>query len=158
SDINSFDLLSAVQYPDPTSGDPSASQQETYTVNALGQAKTFAGRNGGVPSNGSVHAYSYDVLGRMTADAVTQLGAGVDGAVRRLETAYDGQGHAYLFTSYDAATGGNVVNQVQDAFNGLGQLTQQWQSHSGAVNTSTTPSVQYAYAEMAGGANNSRPV
>src|SRR5262249_54154501 len=29
-------------------------------------------------------------------------------------------------------------------------------SHSGAVNTSTTPVVQYAYNEMAGGANNSR--
>ena len=45
---------------------------------------------------------------------------------------------------------------MQRAFNGLGQLTQEWQSHSGAVNTSTTPSVQYAYSEMSGGANHSR--
>jgi hypothetical protein len=50
-----------------------------------------------------------------------------------------------------------VVNQVQRAFNGLGQLTQEWQSHSGVVNTGTTPSVQYAYTLMAGGVNNSRP-
>jgi len=48
------------------------------------------------------------------------------------------------------------VNQLQRKFNGLGQLTQEWQSHSGAVNTSTTPSVQYAWSEMSGGANHSR--
>ena len=67
---------------------------------------------------------------RLTADAVTTLGSGVDGAVRRIEIAYDGQGNAYLVTSYDAASGGNVVNQVQREFNGLGQLTKEWQAHS----------------------------
>jgi RHS repeat-associated protein len=45
---------------------------------------------------------------------------------------------------------------VQRKFNGLGQLIQEWQSHLGAVNTGSTPSVQYAYSEMAGGANHSR--
>jgi hypothetical protein len=30
---------------------------------------------------------------------VTTLGSGVDGSVRRIETAYDGQGNAYLITS-----------------------------------------------------------
>ena len=43
-----------------------------------------------------------------------------------------------------------------DVYNGLRQLTGEYQSHSGAVNTSTTPEVQYAYVEMASGANNSR--
>src|SRR5207249_4953898 len=38
-----------------------------------------------------------------------------------------------------------------------GQLTTEWQSHSGAVNTGSTPKVQYAYSEMSGGANHSRP-
>jgi RHS repeat-associated protein len=42
------------------------------------------------------------------------------------------------------------------AYNGLGQLTQEWQSHSGAVNTSITPNVQYGYTLMSGGVNNSR--
>ena len=41
-------------------------------------------------------------------------------------------------------------------FDGLGQLTTEYQSHSGAVNTSTTTSVQYAYSEMVSGANHSR--
>jgi hypothetical protein len=66
-------------------------------------------------------------------------------------------GRAYLFTTYDAYTAGNVVNQVQRDFNGLGQFTKEYQSHSGAVNTGTTPKVQYAYSEMTGGANHSRP-
>jgi RHS repeat-associated protein len=87
---------------------------------------------------------------------VTTLGSGVDGAVRRIETAYDGQGNPYLVTSYDAATGGSVVNQVRRAYNGLGQLTTEWQAHSGTVNTSTTPAVGYTYSEMPSGANHSR--
>ena len=45
---------------------------------------------------------------------------------------------------------------MQRQFNGLGQLTAEYQSHSGAVNLATTPKVQYAYSEMAGGANHSR--
>src|SRR5262249_46027184 len=43
-------------------------------------------------------------------------------------------------------------------FNGLGQMTKEYQSHSGAVNTSTSPNVQYAFSEMSGGANHSRLV
>jgi len=151
SDVNSNDILAAMQFPDKTTGLPSASEQVTYTTNALGDTKTVTDRNG------NVHTLSYDVLGRVTSDAVTTLGTGVDGSIRRMETAYDTQGNAYLLTSFDAPTAGNIVNQVQRSFNGLGQLTAEYQSHSGAVNTSTTPKVQYAYTEMAGGVNNSRP-
>jgi YD repeat-containing protein len=157
SAVNSNDLLAAVVQPDPATGAyPTsgnlAANRVAYTRNALGQA------TGTVDPLGTAHAYSYDVLGRPLADSVTALGTGVDGAVRRLETAYDTAGRAYLYTSYDAASGGNVVNQVRDAFNGLGQLTDRYQEHGGAVNTSSTPAVRYAYAEMAGGQNNSRLV
>src|SRR5207248_7421676 len=120
----------AVEYPDPSTGSPSSSSEDTLTYNRLGQVKTRTDRNG------TVHTYTYDVLGRVVSDAITTLGMGVDGAVRRIETAYDGQGNAYLVTSYDAASSGSVVNQVQRAFNGLGQLTQEYQSVSSAVNTS----------------------
>ena len=51
-----------------------------------------------------------------------------------------------------------MVNQVQRAYNGLDQLTTEYQAQGGAVNLSTTPKVQYAYSEMASGANNSRLV
>src|SRR5207245_466148 len=134
----------------PTAVNPSSSQQGPYTVNALGDIKTYTDRDG------NVHTYTYDVLGRLTADAVTTLGTGVDGTIRRIETAYDTGDRPYLFTSYNAASGGSIVNQVQDAYNGLGQLTEEWQSHSGAVNTSTSPNVQYSYTLMSGGVNNSR--
>ena len=152
SAINSNDLLAATLYPDQTTGQPSASQEETYTYNALGQIASMTDRNG------STHQYSYDVLGRQTSDTVTTLGTGVDGSVRRIDTAYDQQGNPYLFTSYADTAGTTVVNQVEDLFNGLGQLTTEYQSISGAVDMSTTPSVQYAYTEMSGGQNNSRLV
>jgi RHS repeat-associated protein len=137
-------------HPDKSTGSASSSEKESYTVNSLGQTLTYTDRNG------SVHTLGYDVLGRLVSDAVTTLGSGVNGDVRRMETAYDTAGRAYSFTSYDAATGGNIVNQVQREFNGLGQVTKEYQAHSGAVNTSTTPQVQYTYSEMASDANHSR--
>ena len=69
---------------------------------------------------------------------------------------YDTAGRVEKLTSYDAASGGTVVNEVQRAYNGLGQLTKEYQEHSGAVNTGTSLKVQYAYSEMASGANHSR--
>src|SRR5438128_5711644 len=89
-------------------------------------------------------------------DTCSSQGTGCSMLADLKRKAYDTGGRPYLFTSYDAATGGNIVNQVQRAYNGLEQLTAEYQSHSGPVNTSTTPAVQYAY--MAGGANNSRLV
>ena len=114
STINSNDMLATVEWPDPSTGAPSTSSEETYTVNAVGQNITYTDRDG------TVHGYTFDVLGRQTSDAVTTLGTGVDGAVRRIDTAYDTQGNAYLKTTYTASSGGSIVNQVQDVYNGLG--------------------------------------
>jgi RHS repeat-associated protein len=150
SGVESNDLVRATRWPDPATGAASPAQEDLVTVNALGQVATATDRTG------TTHAYTYDVLGRVTADAVTALGAGVDGAVRRIATAYDGQGNPSLVTGYTAASGGSVVNQVKRDFNGLGQLTADTQSHAGAVGPST-PKVQYAYSAMPGGANHSRP-
>jgi hypothetical protein len=44
---------------------------------------------------------------------------------------------------------------VPRKFSGFGQLIEEWQAHGGAVNTSTSPNVQYTYTEAAS-ANNSR--
>ena len=149
SGLNSNDMIKEVRYPDPSTGASSSTDKDTITVNALGQKLTVTDRNG------TTHTYTYDVLARQIADAVTTLGSGVDGTVRRITTGYGPLNTGYLFTSYDAASGGNVVNQVKDEFNGLGQVTKEWQEHSGAV-TGTSANVQYAYSEMAGGANHSR--
>lgn len=85
-------------------------------VSAQGQVVAMTDRNG------TVHGYSYDAVGRMTADAVTTLGTGVDGTIRRQEYRYDALGRGTLLTAYDAVEGGAVVNEVRRAYNGLGQL------------------------------------
>ena len=153
SAINSNDVVGETRWPDPSTGAASAAEKDTVTVNALGQAVQTTDRNG------TVHALTYDALGRFAEDAVTLLGVGVDGAVRRVGVGYDGQGNASLVTSYSAASGGSVVNQVSRAYDGLGQLTSEVQSHAGAV-TGSTPAVRYGYdfASGAGGANRSRQV
>jgi RHS repeat-associated protein len=147
--ISSNDLLASTTYP--ANG---KTNTESYSYNALGQKLMFTDRNG------TVHSYSYDVLGRPTSDAVTTLGSTVDGTVQRIDTGYDTGGRPYLYTSYSTPAGTTIVNQVEDLYNGLGQLLTEYQSHSGAVNLSTTPKVQYAYSFVAtsGGPNHSRLV
>ena len=148
STLNSNDLLRRVIYPDSAD----STDNVEYTYNRQGQVLTMRDQNG------SVHSYSYDKLGRQTQDRVTTLGSGVDGAVRRIGTSYEKRGLVEKITSYDdAAVGsGNVVNEVQNAYNDFSQLTAQYQAHGGAVNTGTSPKVQYAYAN--GSANHVRPV
>ena len=50
---------------------------------------------------------------------------------------------------------GSFVNETQFAYNDFGQLITDYQAHGGAVNTSTSPKVQYGYA--AGSDNSVRP-
>ncbi|MBW3540456.1 MAG: RHS repeat-associated core domain-containing protein [Planctomycetes bacterium] len=85
------------------------------------------------------------------------LGSGVDGAVRRIATTYEVRGMREKITSYDSPVvgQGNVVNEVLFEYNPFGQLVTEYQSHSGAVNTTTTPKVQYGYAD--GADNHVRP-
>ena len=85
------------------------------------------------------------------------LGTGINGAVRRLATTYEVRGMRETITSYDNATvgSGSIVNEVEFAYNDFGQLTDDYQSHSGAVNTMSTPKVQYGFAN--GSANTIRP-
>ena len=150
STFYSNDVLSEVRHPDKSTGAASATEDESVGYNALGDLVTSTDRNG------TTHNYAYDVLGRMTSDVAATLGSGIDGAVRRLETTFDTLGQPLSFTSYDATSSGSIVNQVVREYNGLGQVVAEYQSHSGAVNTSTSPKVQYVYSEMSGGANHSR--
>jgi len=99
-----------------------------------------------------------DKLGRMIRDRVTTLGTGVDASVRRLSTAYDVRGQVFQSTSYDNATvgSGSILNQVQKSYNDFQQLVTEYQSHGGAVNTMSTPKVQYTFAD--GSDNTIRPL
>lgn len=140
-DVARNDLLIEVRYPDKATGAAGTAQtdKQQYRYNALGEARTY------IDQNGTTHTYAYDVLGRRLADDVGTgtLPSGVDGAVRKLAFTYDPAGRLEKATSYDSS--GSTVNQVQWAYNGLGQLTTEYQDHDGAVFTSTSPKVQYAY-------------
>jgi RHS repeat-associated protein len=153
STIASNDLMAETRYPDPVTGEPSATERDTYTSNALGE------RTGVTDRAGTTHTYAYDVTGRQTADAITALGTGVDGAVRRIESAYDALGRLVRITSRSDATGsaGNLsaVNQVTRMYNGFGQMFGEWQAHTGLANLTAPPGVRYAYSEGVGG-NHSR--
>jgi RHS repeat-associated protein len=108
--------------------------------------------------NETVHNFDYDLLGRRIHDRVTTLGSGVDGAVRRISTTYEVRGMADKITSWNGETvgSGSVVNEVQFAYSDFGQITHDYQAHGGTVNTSTTPKVQYGYAN--GSTNTIRPM
>ena len=66
---------------------------------------------------------------------MTTLGSGVDGAVRRLSTTYEVRGMREKISSYNGETvgSGSVVNEVLFTYNNFGQLTADYQDHSGAV-------------------------
>lgn len=127
STITSNDIMAEKRYPDPVTGLPSAAERDVYTTNAVGERTSFTDRAG------TTHAYAYDVTGRQTTDAVTALGAGVDGAVRRIESGYDALGHVTTVTSFNAAAGGTATNHVARAYNGFGQLASEWPSLSAMI-------------------------
>ncbi|MDF0653131.1 MAG: RHS repeat-associated core domain-containing protein [Nitrospira sp.] len=145
--VSSNDLLWKVYYPDIWSpGSRPPQFHNAYDAAARKVRMTDA--------NGTVHEYGFDRTGRPTTDAVTTLASGVDGSVRRLETAYDSAGRPYLFTSYTTATGSTVYNQVQRTFNGYGQVLREYQNTVTSVSLSTTLYVAYGYATSG---NTSRP-
>ena len=147
SDLATSTLMRTVAYPDSTGG----SDTLTYSYNRRGELVTATDQRG------CVHTYDRDKLARLIHDRVTTLGSGVDGAVRRLSASYDVRGRAYKLTSWNNASvnSGDVVNECFFVFNSFRQLITDYQSHSGAVNTSTSPKVQLAYAD--GSANTVRP-
>ncbi|MDR1818273.1 MAG: hypothetical protein LBR07_08955 [Puniceicoccales bacterium] len=114
----------------------------TYTRQKLAQTMT--------DQNGNTHAYQYDENLRLAADVVTVLGAGVNGSVRRIETTHDLLDRVTGVVSFDAATGGNVVNAVAQGYNAFGQLVTDVQAHTGPV-VSGTPAANYDYVN---GTNN----
>ena len=151
--LYSNDLLATIEYPDKTTGQPStsASNEQTFGYNFLGDETSMTDQNG------TTHAYSYDVLSRLTLDSATVATGNpqhVDQSVLSLKFSFDTGGRPYQQTSYSAANGGgSVVNQVTDSYNGFNQLTSQQQQVASGI----TGTVSYLYNETNIGAeNNSR--
>jgi YD repeat-containing protein len=145
STIDSNDVVGETEQPNPSTGQPDSAIATTVSVDALGDTLTST------DPNGTTHTYTYDVLGQETEDDVTTLGSGVDGTVRAITTTYTTLRDPELITSLNSS--GGVVNQVENMYDGLDDLIQQYQSVSGAVNTSSTPSVQYDYTDLGSGNN-----
>ena len=68
----------------------------------------------------------------------------------RIESAYDDMSRVLTTTSYDAATAGTIVNQVEYSYNGYRLVSETKQEHDGAVDGSTL-SVKYTYDDGAAG-------
>lgn len=145
------DLLRAVIYPDSDdvssplgNGPDGVYDRVEHRYNRQGEIKETKDQSE------TVHTFEFDKLGRQTHDRITTLGAGVDGAVRRVSTSYDVRGLVEKITSYDNATigSGGVVNEVVREYNDVGLLTREYQEHGGAK-TGSTPYVGYNYDEAA---------
>jgi hypothetical protein len=97
--------------------------------------------------NGTVRQFDYDLLGRLLDDMATTLGSGVDTTVQRISRTYEVRGMVENITSYNNATPGlgTAVNDVELVYDTFQQVEADYQSYSGAVNTSTSPRVAYAY-------------
>jgi YD repeat-containing protein len=114
-----------------------------YRYNRQGQQTEFK------DADGTTHAYTYNKAGAVTGDAVTELAEGLDDAVLRIGYSYNNRGQTWKVTSYDAASGGDVVNEVAREYDAFGNLILDWQSHEGVVGGST-PKVAYAFTTGAG--------
>lgn len=141
--LHSNDLLYKLELPDPSTGNASgaAANSQTFYYDNLGDKYYDY-----LDSNGSQQTFIYDVVGRLIQDNLNLAGSGVDSTVRSLVYGFDTNGQLSTAGSYSGAGGqGTLLNQVEEKYNGYGQLVGEWQSHSGAVNTSNPPQVQYNY-------------
>jgi RHS repeat-associated protein len=134
----------SIIYPDSSDVNSSGTDQEKYTYDRLGRRLTFTDQRG------VVHTYTYDGAGRFAKDAVTTFPSQTYllGTVKRIERGYDDISRLNLITSYDAATAGTIVNQLQLTYNEMYQISKSQQDTYGAVYAGT-PFVIYTYADGA---------
>jgi RHS repeat-associated protein len=134
------DLLVGEVYPDAADG----ADRVSYAYNRQGDRTSMTDQNG------TLHAYAFDLFGRVTADDVPALGADVDADVKHIGTTYDIRGMMRAATSRTTA-GGLLINQVVLSYNDFGQLAVDSQKPSVIA---TPQLVQYNYAD--GSANTIR--
>ncbi|MCX6997610.1 MAG: hypothetical protein NTV49_11105, partial [Kiritimatiellaeota bacterium] len=67
---------------------------------------------------------------------------------RRTKYSYDALGRQEKLGAYASSDGsGSPTNEVQYAYNELGQLAREYQAHTGAVDTNATPYVAYMFSD-----------
>ncbi len=124
-------LVSQKIYPDSQGG----TDLVTYTCNRAGQVTTMTDQAG------LVHSYTYDQLGRQTADEVTHWGSSAaDRTITKLTTLYNTRGLVVVANSYDEED--TARSTVQFFYNDWRQLATESQGHTGA----SARNILYGYA------------
>jgi RHS repeat-associated protein len=127
-------------YPDSSDTASSGTDQVKFEYNLTG-AKTKS-----TDQRGTVIEYTFTNERRLELEKVTTLGSGVDSLVQSKKMSYDSLARLEKYTSYSASNGtGTIRNELQYAYDGLMNVTTIYQSHEGAVNTSTSPKVVFGY-------------
>ena len=148
SQAASEDLLEDTAYPDSSGG----SDVVALAYNALGAVIYQKDQSGNVIET------EFDDAGRVTARKATTVDADFDGTVKRIETAYDDLGRVETVTQYDAATSGNVVDQVKYTYDGWGNVTKFEQDLDSTVATGGNHlyDVDFTYTKATDGRNTIR--
>ena len=130
-------------------GGPAGSDTVQTTYDLQGRTLTSTDQRG------VEHSCTYDSSGDVIIDNVTSFGNLSQAAetVNQIDTSYNDLGQVYQVTSCGMVNNTETtINQDQYQYDGWGDLIQEWQSQTvgQAVNTSSTPSVQYTYADGSG--------
>jgi YD repeat-containing protein len=118
----------------------------------VGNSRKFQGHTTKLLSSGASFSEFQGHTTKLLSSGASFGGTGeVDQSVNAIVTAYDDVGRVSTVSS-EGLVGSveSVLNQVEYAYDGWGNMIQEWQSPNGAVTTST-PEVQYQYADGASG-------
>ena len=152
--VKSNRLLRGIIYPDSSdavsSGDITGTDHVEMTYLADGSLATRT------DPRGTVLTYTYGPgTGRRLSQRITTVGSDTDTTVQSVTYAYDDLGRPRKITSHGNVTSNpadttDVESQVTYHYNGLGQLTAEYQQHGGVVDDdgvggNDSPSIQYAY-------------
>jgi YD repeat-containing protein len=129
--VASEELLTAVRYPDESTGLPGADDAFTvrYAYNRLGELRATTDQNG------TRHEYQRDAAGRVTRDAVGAVGSGIDATVRAITVAYDAAGRMREVLSTLDAAGTRVDSGVGFTYTPLWQVASVVQNPTGRAFT-----------------------
>lgn len=158
--LGTRNLIRGVKYPDSTNTGSTytainSSDADVVSFVYNGQGEVVSRKD----QAGNVISTEYDGAGRTTARIVSTLASGFDGAVRRIDTVYEGLGRPLTVTQRDAVSSGSITDEVKFAYEGWGNIETFRQDRDSAVDASGSVNdyaVSYAFAKATTGRNTIR--